>query len=135
MRDGLETHGLKRLYLASLNTVRGMKFAARSEAALREELFILILAVPGALFLAPSIGWYVAMIGVILAVLAIELLNTAVEKLADHVTPDFHQNIGVVKDIGSAAVGCGLALGLLIWGGAAMVRFDLLDKMRALFGA
>jgi diacylglycerol kinase (ATP) len=135
MRNGLETHGLKRLYLASLNTARGMKFAARSEAALREELFILILAVPLALFLAPTIGWYVAMIGVILAVLAIELLNTAVEKLADHVTPDFHPTIGVVKDIGSAAVGCGLALALLVWGGAAMVRFDLLDRARVLFGA
>jgi diacylglycerol kinase (ATP) len=129
MRDGLEAHGLKRLYTASLNTVRGMKFAARSEAALREELFILIIAVPGALFLAPSIGWYVAMIGVILAVLAIELLNTAIEKLADHVTPDFHQSIGRVKDIGSAAVGCGLALALLIWGGAAVVKFDLIDRL------
>jgi diacylglycerol kinase (ATP) len=135
MRDGLETHGLKRLYLASLNTARGMKAAARSEAALREELFILILAVPLALLLAPSIGWYVAMIGVILAILAIELLNTSIEKLADHVTPEFHQTIGMVKDMGSAAVGCGLALGLLIWGGAAIVKFDLLDKARVLLGA
>jgi diacylglycerol kinase (ATP) len=135
MREGLETHGLKRLYLAGLNTVRGLKFAARSEAALREELFILILALPLALLLAPSIGWYVAMIGVILAVMAIELLNTAVEKLADHVTPEFHQTIGAIKDMGSAAVGCGLALGLLIWGGAAIVRFDLLDKVRVLLGS
>lgn len=134
MQEGLETHGLKRLYLASLNTARGMKFAARSEAALREELFILLLALPLALLLAPSIGWYVAMVGVVLAVLAIELLNTAVEKLADHVTPEFHPDIGIVKDIGSAAVGCGLALALLIWGGAAMVRFDLLDRARHLVG-
>lgn len=135
MQEGLETHGLKRLYLASLNTVRGLKFAARSEAALREEILVLIIAVPLALLLAPSIGWYVAMIGVILAILAIELLNTAVEKLADHVTPDFHPKIGVIKDVGSAAVGCGLALGLLIWGGAAIVRFDLLDRARVLVGA
>lgn len=134
MRDGLETHGVKRLYIASLNTVRGLKSAARSEAALREELFILIVAVPLALFLAPSIGWYVAMIGVILAILAIELLNTAVEKLADHVTPEFNPTIGMVKDIGSAAVGCGLALGLLIWGGAAIVHFDVLDRVRTLLG-
>jgi diacylglycerol kinase (ATP) len=135
MQEGLETHGLKRLYLASLNTVRGLKSAARSEAALREEILVLILAVPLALFLAPSIAWYVAMIGVILVVLAIELLNTAVEKLADHVTPDFHPKIGVIKDVGSAAVGCGLALGLLIWGGATIVRFDLLDRARILMGA
>src|SRR5262245_17048039 len=128
MSEGLESHGLRRLYLAALNTARGLKFAARSEAALREELPVLAIAVPLGLFLAPSIGWYVAMIGVLVAIVAIELLNTAVEKLADHVTPDFHPKIGVVKDVGSAAVGCGLVLGCLIWGGAAMVRFDVLVR-------
>jgi diacylglycerol kinase (ATP) len=135
MTYGVETHGVKRLYRAGLNTLRGLKFAARSEAALREELILLALALPAGIFLAPSVGWYVAMIGVLIAVLAIELLNTAVEKLADHVTPDFHPKIGVVKDVGSAAVFCGLALGCLIWGAAAVERFDLIDRARVLMGA
>ena len=131
----LETHGPKRLYLASLNTFRGLRSAARSEAALREELLLLAIALPVGIFIAPDVGWYVAMIGVLIAVLAVELLNTAVEKLADHVTPEFHPKIGLVKDIGSAAVFCVLAAGGLIWGGAAVERFDLIGRARVLIGA
>ena len=37
------------------------------------------------------------------AVLATEALNTAVEELCDHVTPDEHPRIGKVKDLGSGA--------------------------------
>ncbi|AMO19703.1 diacylglycerol kinase family protein [Flavobacterium columnare] len=37
-------------------------------------------------------------------VLSIEGLNTAVEKLADFVHPDFHKKIGFIKDIAAGAV-------------------------------
>ena len=37
-------------------------------------------------------------------VLGIEGLNTAVEKIADFVHPDFHQRIGFIKDIAAGAV-------------------------------
>ena len=37
-------------------------------------------------------------------VLAIEGLNTAVEKVADFVHPDFHERIGFIKDIAAGAV-------------------------------
>jgi diacylglycerol kinase (ATP) len=43
-------------------------------------------------------------------VLAVELLNTAIEKLADHITREQHPEIGVIKDFGSAAVFCVLRL-------------------------
>lgn len=37
-------------------------------------------------------------------VLSIEGLNTAVEKIADFVHPDFHERIGFIKDIAAGAV-------------------------------
>jgi diacylglycerol kinase len=37
------------------------------------------------------------------AVLAVEALNTAIEELCDHVTPEVHPKIGKIKDLGSAA--------------------------------
>ncbi len=37
-------------------------------------------------------------------VLGIEGLNTAVEKIADFVHPDFHERIGFIKDIAAGAV-------------------------------
>ncbi len=37
-------------------------------------------------------------------VLSIEGLNTAIEKMADFVHPDFHEKIGFIKDIAAGAV-------------------------------
>jgi diacylglycerol kinase len=56
---------------------------------------------PLGLFAAPIVCWYVAKIGALLLVLAVELLNTAIEKLADHITREQHPEIGVIKDFGS----------------------------------
>jgi diacylglycerol kinase (ATP) len=42
-------------------------------------------------------------------------LNTAIEKLADHVAPTLHPGIGRIKDMGSAAVGVALLLAAAIW--------------------
>jgi diacylglycerol kinase (ATP) len=92
----------------------------------REEAVLLAAAVPLGFVLAPSAAWYVAMIGAILLVMAIELLNTAVEKLSDHVTPEHHYAIGRIKDFGSAAVFCGLSFTGLVWIVAIGLRLGLL---------
>jgi diacylglycerol kinase (ATP) len=115
-----------RIYRATLNTFRGLASAARTERALREEMALLALAIPLGLFLAPSVGWYVAMIGAVWVVMAVELLNTAIEKLADHVTPEWHSQIGMIKDCGSAAVFCTLCLAGMVWIAALALRFGLI---------
>ena len=117
---------MKRLYSATLNTLRGLGYGLRCEASVREEAVLLAIAVPLGLFVAPAAGWYVAMVGALLVVLAVELLNTAIEKLADYVTLERHAEIRRVKDLGSAAVFCGLCLTGLIWFAAIAVRFGLL---------
>ncbi len=116
---------VKRLYNAFLNTLRGFGYCLVHEAAVREETVLLVIAVPLGLFIAPGVGWYVAMIGSLLAVLAVELLNTSVEKLADHITRDWHVEIRRVKDFGSAAVFCALCFTGLIWLAAIALRLGL----------
>jgi diacylglycerol kinase (ATP) len=117
---------MKRLYSATLNSLRGLGYCLRHEAAVREEATLLALAVPLGIFVAPSAGWYVAMIGSLLVLLAVELLNTAVEKLADYVTRERHVEIRKIKDFGSAAVFCLLCLAGLIWLAAIALRCGLL---------
>ena len=116
---------VKRLYSAFLNTLRGFGYCLVHEAAVREETVLLVIAVPLGVFIAPGVGWYVAMIGSLLAVLAVELLNTSVEKLADHITRDWHVEIRRVKDFGSAAVFCALCFTGLIWLAAIALRLGL----------
>ena len=113
---------MKRLYCATINSLRGIRFGLGNEAALREEIMLLAAAILLGLPLAPTAAWYVAMIGSLLVLLSVEFLNTAIEKLADHVTPEHHTHIGRIKDYGSAAVFCAICLAGLIWLAALAVR-------------
>ncbi|MDH4051658.1 MAG: diacylglycerol kinase, partial [Rubrivivax sp.] len=56
-----------------------------------------------------------AMIASILLVLVVELLNSAVEALADAVSPEPHPMLGRAKDLGSAAVMLSLLLAAATW--------------------
>jgi diacylglycerol kinase (ATP) len=114
-----------RLFSATKNSLRGIVDGIRTEAAVREEAIAFALAVPIGIFVAPSLAWYVAMIAALLVLLAIEFLNTAIEKLSDHVTPEQHRDIGRIKDFGSSAVFCALALAGLVWLAAIALRFGL----------
>jgi diacylglycerol kinase (ATP) len=100
---------------ATANSWNGLIAATRSETAFRQELVALVLAVPLAFVVAPDIWKRLALIAVILLLVIVELLNTAIEKLADHVTPALHPGIGRIKDMGSAAVGIALLLAAAIW--------------------
>jgi diacylglycerol kinase (ATP) len=104
------------------NSMRGLSLALRSERAVRQEAVVLAVAVPAAALLANTLWIAVALIGVVLLVLCVELLNTAIEKLCDHVTPTRHAEIGAIKDVASAAALCSQALGVLVWLAAALGR-------------
>jgi diacylglycerol kinase (ATP) len=106
---------MERLFRATVNTWHGLLAAARSEEAFRQELVALVLAVPLA-FLLSDEGWKrLALIGVVVFVLVVELLNTAIEKLADRVNLAIDPQIGRVKDMGSAAVGLALLIAGITW--------------------
>jgi diacylglycerol kinase (ATP) len=103
------------MWRATLNSWSGLKAAARSEAAFREEIVALALAVPLAFFVTPLAWKRLTLIGVVLLLMLVELLNTAIEKLSDHVTATHHPDIGRIKDMGSAAVGVALLMAGLFW--------------------
>jgi diacylglycerol kinase (ATP) len=100
---------------ATINTWQGLRAAARSEAAFREELVALALAVPLAFVVAGEAWKRFLLIGVVVFLLIVELLNTAIEKLADRVNLAIDPQIGRVKDMGSAAVGLALLMAAAAW--------------------
>jgi diacylglycerol kinase (ATP) len=116
---------VKRLFSATKNSLRGLADGIKTEAAVRQEAIFFVLAVPLGIFVAPSLAWYVAMIAALLVILAVEFLNTAIEKLSDHVTPEQHRDIGRIKDFGSSAVFCALVLAGLVWLAAIALRIGL----------
>ena len=106
---------MERLLRATINTWHGLLAAARSEEAFRQELVALVLAVPLAFLLAEETWKRLALVGVVVFVLVVELLNTAIEKLADRVNLAIDPQIGRVKDMGSAAVGLALLIAGFAW--------------------
>ena len=100
---------------ACVNTWNGLRAAARTDAAVREELVALALAVPLAFFVASENWKRLLLVLVVLLILAVELLNTAIEKLADVVNNGPHPAIKSIKDMGSAAVAVSLVLAALVW--------------------
>jgi diacylglycerol kinase (ATP) len=113
---------MTRLWKAFLNTLNGLGWALRHEQAVREEFAALALGLPASFFVAASLAWWLALVGSLLALIVVELLNTAIEKLSDHVTPEHSQAIKVVKDLGSAAVFFALVVAVAIWVAALWVR-------------
>ena len=104
-----------RLWRATINTRNGLIFAIRSEQAVREEIAALALSLPLAWLIGATTMRRIELIAVVVLVLVVELLNTAIEKLADRLTTDHDPQIGRVKDMGSAAVGVALVMAGLFW--------------------
>jgi diacylglycerol kinase (ATP) len=102
-----------------------MAFAFRSEQAIREEIFALLLSLPLAWFVGSTATRAVELVCAVAFVLVVELLNTAIEKLADRLTMDHDKQIGRVKDMGSAAVGVALLMAVAFWILAIVERLGL----------
>ncbi|MCJ2042009.1 diacylglycerol kinase [Methylobacterium sp. HMF5984] len=110
------------LWLAFLNSWRGLVHGARTERAVRLELALLVVGVPAALVLGASLWVRVALMATLLLMLAAEFLNTAIEKLCDHLHPGRHPRIGTVKDLASAGTFSAQAIAALVWVAALIDR-------------
>jgi diacylglycerol kinase (ATP) len=106
---------MSRLLRATVNSWKGLVAAARSEAAFRQELALLIIAVPLAIVVTTEPWKRLALVAAVLIVLVVELLNTAIEKLADQLTTANSPGIGRIKDMGSAAALLALIVAGLTW--------------------
>ena len=107
--------GLRRIAKAAGYSLAGLRAAIRHEAAFRQELALavpLLLLVP---WLAPGRWQALCMAGSVVLVLVVELLNSAVEALADAITVERHTLLGRAKDLGSAAVMLSLIFAAAVW--------------------
>ncbi|MBU3613084.1 diacylglycerol kinase [Polynucleobacter sp. MG-27-Goln-C1] len=86
---------------ATINAVDGFKELALQKAA-RRELVLAAIAI-GFFCYRPNV--YTVLVAVLsLVLLAVEALNTAIEKICDLITLEEHPEIKKIKDLGAAAV-------------------------------
>ena len=102
---------------------KGLAFALRAEHSLRFQASVFVAVVIVLAVFRPGPLWWALVLLASSAVLAAELFNTALEHLVDHLHPDVHPQIRIVKDcaaagvllasLGAVAVGVALAVHLL----------------------
>jgi diacylglycerol kinase (ATP) len=113
---GQNATGLQRLINATRFSMAGFKAVWQHEQAFRQEVLLLIVTTPLALWLGQSLQDKLLLIGSVVLVLLVELLNSAVEAIVDRIGLERHELSGRAKDIGSAAV-----LLSLIWAGVVWI--------------
>ncbi|GFO72353.1 diacylglycerol kinase (ATP) [Bathymodiolus japonicus methanotrophic gill symbiont] len=110
---GQQTKGLKRIVNAVFYSYTGFRAVWKHEEAFRQELLLLLITAPLALWLTANKIERLLLIASVVFVLVVELLNSAVETAIDRIGPEHHELSGRAKDIGSAAVMLSLALAAL----------------------
>lgn len=106
---------MARISAAFRNTVRGVREGVSTERAIKQEVAIACAALPLSFFVARDVFTWVGLIASLLFVLSIEFLNTAIERLCNHLHPERHDAIRITKDLASASVFFALALAGLVW--------------------
>lgn len=116
--------GIGRVFNALRYSIQGVRAAVRHEAAFRQELALAIVMFPAAFWLGRNVLEISLLVMVVVGVLVVELLNSAIEALADALSVEHHPLLGRAKDLGSAAVMMSLIFAGGIWIAIAVARFS-----------
>lgn len=97
--------GIKRFFNSIKYTMDGLAYAYRNEQSLIiHGVGTTIIIILGLIFQITFIRWSILIIASVV-VMAIELLNTAIEATVDLITDEYHPLAKIAKDCGSAAGG------------------------------
>jgi diacylglycerol kinase (ATP) len=107
--------GIGRVFKAAGYSLSGLQAALRYEAAFRQELLLALIMAPAAFWVGQDTIQIILLLSSLVLVLIVELLNSAIEAVADAVTLENNELIGRAKDLGSAAVLLSLLSAGALW--------------------
>ena len=98
------TDGMSGFFKSAGFAIHGVKVFFKSERNGRiQALIAAFIFLGGLLFSISKTDWLVIILFTSL-VISLEMLNSALEKLCDHISPDWHPQIKVIKDMAAGAV-------------------------------
>jgi diacylglycerol kinase (ATP) len=107
--------GFKRLVNAVLFSIAGFKSTWKHEEAFRQEVVMVSVLAPIALWVTDNHIEKILLIGSMVLVLIVEILNSAIEAVVDRSGDEYHELAGRAKDMGSAAVMLTILLAVTTW--------------------
>jgi|HigsolmetaAR201D_1030396.scaffolds.fasta_scaffold00039_18 diacylglycerol kinase (ATP) len=105
-----------RILKAAIWSLQGLRAAWLHESSFRLEAYLLAVMGPLALWLGRDGVERALLLGSCLLVLALELLNSAIEAVIGRYGDEPHELAGRAKDMGSAAVFVAMMNVLVVWG-------------------
>jgi diacylglycerol kinase (ATP) len=114
--------GPARMLKAAKWSIQGLVAAWLHESSFRLEVYLFIVLAPLGWWLGGTPVERVLLVGSLLMVLAVELLNSAIEAVIERYGAEFHELAGRAKDMGSAAVFVLMLNVLLTWGAIVLPR-------------
>jgi diacylglycerol kinase (ATP) len=102
--------------------VAGIAECWRTESSFRTHVLVGALVLIAMLILRPDPVWWAIVALVVTLVFALELVNSAFERLIDHLHPELHPEIRSVKDMAAGGV-------LLLSLGAVLVGLALVTSL------
>ncbi|HEY4529925.1 MAG TPA: diacylglycerol kinase [Luteimonas sp.] len=114
--------GPARMFKATVWSLQGLRAAWLHESSFRLEGYLFVVLAP--------LGWWLGqdgveralLVGSLMLVLAIELLNSAIEAVIGRYGDEHHELAGRAKDMGSAAVFVLMLNVLMVWGAILLPR-------------
>ncbi|WP_457646598.1 diacylglycerol kinase [Profundibacter sp.] len=113
------TTGVKHVFAAASYSLGGIKCLWK-EAAFRQEVLLYLLVIGIFCLIGATLAEFLIATILALVLVSIEALNTAIEEVVDHISPDWSEFARDAKDLGSLAVMCllianGLFLAYVLW--------------------
>jgi diacylglycerol kinase (ATP) len=109
-----ERKGLSRVWHATGYSLAGLR-AGWGEPAFRQEALAAMILLPTAFWLGQTWLETALLAGSVMALMVVELLNTAIETAIDRIGPEWHDLSKRAKDMGSAAVLLSLLFCMGVW--------------------
>ena len=106
---------LRHIFGALRYSLAGLRRAWANEQAFRHEVLLLPVVILLLAVIRPGAGWTAALVAAWLLVMALELLNSAIEEAFNLISPDYNIHINFGKDMASAAIFMGLLINGVLW--------------------
>lgn len=119
--------GLRHIVYAAGYSMAGLVFMLRNEIAARIEVVAVVLSVLWLAVLDRPLSDFLVFLILACILFAIEAVNTAIEAVADKLSPQKSDFAKTVKDLGSTAVFFVLSAGVLFLAAVTADAFSLID--------
>lgn len=103
--------------------LKGLKDISTHETSFRIELLIAVVLMPIIVFIDLDLSYKLLMFISLMGMLIAETINSAIERVTDLVTLEYHEMAGRAKDVGSAIVFLSITVFVVVWASCLFLLF------------